>query len=82
MVALVADSTWKDKLNGLNETTEIRDEAGRVLGFFTPLEQEERLMYRLAAAHFDPEEMQRINASSERTYTTAEVLSHLDSLGS
>ena len=37
--------------------------------------------YARAAAHFDPQELRRRRESSEKTFTTREVLEHLDSLG-
>ena len=61
---------------------EVRDAQGAIVGFFVPASVEHACEYARAAAHFDPQELRRRRESSGKTYTTQEVLEHLDSLGS
>jgi hypothetical protein len=60
---------------------EVRDAQGTIIGFFVPASVEHACEYAQAAAHFDPQELRRRRESSEKTFTTREVLEHLDSLG-
>ena len=64
----------------LREPAEIRDAGGNLIGFFMPAATEEDRAYAEAAKHFDPEELWRRAQSSDKRYTTKEVLEHLKSL--
>ena len=80
MISLTADETLQNKLGKLTEPTEIRDPSGTILGYFTPATQPESPLYKLAAAQFDAEEMNRRKAMGKIGYTTPQVLDHLKAL--
>ncbi len=80
MNTITADNSLQQSLASLNSLTEIRDEDGRIIGYFSPAADRTSAAYAQAAAHFDPEEMKRRKHSNERGLTTAEVLDHLKSL--
>lgn len=80
MITLKADVSLPSVLGQVNETAEIRDAGGKLLGFFVPAGQEEAVLYREAASHFDAEEMKRRKQSGAKGYSTREVLEHLRSL--
>jgi hypothetical protein len=80
MITVTADAALGETLSKLDKPAEIRDEGGHVIGYFAPAGQPKSLLYLQAAAHFNPEEMQRRKNSGERGYSTAEVLEHLNSL--
>lgn len=80
MVALVANSEFQAQLMDACEFSEIRDGTGRLLGYFMPVAPEDAELYRRAAEHFNPKEMERRLASNERRWTTEEVLARLDGM--
>jgi hypothetical protein len=67
-------------LANLTERVAVRDEAGNLLGFFTPRQVEEEILYERAKREFDPEEMRHRMADRSREYTFEEVMRHLESL--
>ncbi len=79
MTRIVMDDVLREKLNGLGEILELCDASGKVLARVVP-----------AAPQLTPEDLippigeeelaRRLNSSPTRTYTTAEVLRHLESL--
>ena len=77
MTKVVVDSILRDKLRNLAEPLELCDPSGRVLG---------RLFPTLDLSAYQPweppisEEELRRREESERRYTTAEVIAHLESL--
>jgi hypothetical protein len=77
MTRLILDDALKAKLHNLTEPLELCDPSGRVLARVVP--------------HYDPdeydlepkisqEEIERISASEEKGFTTAEVLAYLEKL--
>lgn len=80
MTNLTANEVVQAFLTPIKEATEIRDTDGNLLGYFTPAGQAETLLYQQDIAQFDFEELKRRAASTERGYTTEEVLHHLRSL--
>jgi hypothetical protein len=70
------------KLEDLMQTTEIRDTGGRLIGYFTPASARDAELYARARQHFGREEIQRRKSEPHESYTTAEVLDHVRSLGS
>lgn len=68
-------------LQPVTTLAEVRDAQGTIIGFFVPASVEHACEYARAAAHFYPRRQQCCQ-SSERTYTTQEVLEYLDSLKS
>jgi hypothetical protein len=65
MGIITADSALLAVLGGLKERMEIRDAAGKVIGYYTPREHAEAELYQRAKALFDPAETERI-AEAER----------------
>jgi hypothetical protein len=80
MNTITADASLEAALIKLSEFTEIRDSRGAVLGFFAPPDRAEELLYLEAAAHFDPQEMNRRIAAGKKGVPTKEVLERLHSL--
>lgn len=77
MTKVVLDSAMRSKLHNLAEPLELCDESGRVLG---------RVFPSLDLSEYEPweppigeEELRRREEETE-SYTTAEVLAHLESL--
>ncbi|HUG89189.1 MAG TPA: hypothetical protein VML55_00040 [Planctomycetaceae bacterium] len=81
MVSITADSSIQAELERLEETVEIRDRSGRLIGYFTPAAVREADLYRRARQHFDPEELKRRKNEPHESYTTSEVLEYVRSLG-
>ncbi|MBI1900237.1 MAG: hypothetical protein HYS13_03860 [Planctomycetia bacterium] len=78
MTRVIVDANLPSVLPSLTETVELCDPSGRVLGQFIP-------KFDISQWEFDSpepteEELDRRAASNERTYTTAEVLAHLEAL--
>lgn len=59
MSTVTLDQELRSRLNGLNEAIEIRDEAGKVLGMYLPLEEYKKILYRGVEIPFSPEEIER-----------------------
>jgi hypothetical protein len=78
MSRIIVDAALREKLSGLTEVVELCDESGRVLGRFLP--KLDRAHYENLEPQISKEELQRRRQSKERTYTTAEVLAHLEKL--
>ncbi|HWG47228.1 MAG TPA: hypothetical protein VN688_30985 [Gemmataceae bacterium] len=80
MTNMTATEAVQAFLTPIKEATEIRDVGGNLLGYFTPANRGEDLLYQQDIAQFDLEELKRRAASKERGLTTEEVLHHLRSL--
>jgi hypothetical protein len=78
MTRITVDEILRKKLNDLSEPLELCDEAGRVLGRVFPAF--DLSDYEPWEPPIDEEELRRREQSSERRYTTAEVIGHLESL--
>jgi hypothetical protein len=76
MKKLILDSTSRSKLGNLNEPLELCDEAGNILGRFTPLSELE-LFYK-SEPQLSEEEFLRIE--QEPDISTAELLAQLEKL--
>ena len=50
MSKITLDPTLRAKLNGLNETLEICDEAGETVGHFLPADVYRKMIYQIAEA--------------------------------
>jgi hypothetical protein len=78
MNRIVSDASLPEKLARLENTVELCDPSGRVLGMFVPrIDPEE---YEFLDPDVSEEELDRRQNSTERRYTTAEVLAHLKKL--
>jgi hypothetical protein len=75
---LILNAEALNKLAGITRPVELSDEAGRVIGRFFP--QVDLSRYEPLDPQVSEEELNRRAASTERTYTTAEVLAHLETL--
>jgi len=80
MNRIVTDAALNQSLVKLDGLTELRDDDGRVLGYFAPACHDSAAMYVEAAAHFDPDEMKRRKESNTKGSTTSEVLDRIKSL--
>ena len=77
MTRLIVDASLHEKLQALVQPVELTDCDGRVLGrYFPRLDPSE---YKLEP-QISKEELERRKRSSEKTYTTAEVLAYLEKL--
>lgn len=77
MTRIVMDDVLRDKLNGLNEIVELCDDSGQVLARVVPTMSMRLDDFILPISE---EELQRRLNYSGPTYTTEEVLRHLESL--
>jgi hypothetical protein len=75
MTRLIVDADLPDKLPDLVEPVELCDASGRVFGRYFP--QVDPAVFQLEP-RITPEELERRRRSNEQTYTTAEVLAHLE----
>jgi hypothetical protein len=78
MTQVVVDGALLSKLQELAEPVELCDKAGRVLGRFLPVIDPSQ--YEGLEPQISKEELQRRKQSKGKTYTTAEVLAHLEQL--
>jgi hypothetical protein len=75
---VVLDAALRSKVNDWTRQLEICDEAGQVLGRFIPTTDPS--LYDRSEPTISREEMDRRKRSTGPTYTTAEVLDHLERL--
>ena len=78
MTRVIVDANLPNVLPGLTEAVELCDPSGRVLGQFIP--KFDMSEWEPVSPEVSDEELDRRAASNERTYTTAEVLAHLEKL--
>jgi hypothetical protein len=78
MLRITIDPPTCEKLRRLMEATELCDESGRVVGRFFPVYDAEN--YEGLEPRISKEELQRRKEDKGKTYTTAEVLAHLEKL--
>ncbi len=71
MTQIMIDAQVRSKLMNLSSTLELVDETGRVLGVFTPRTSKE--------PQISEEELDR-REQEEESFSTAEVLAHLEKL--
>jgi hypothetical protein len=76
MVQITIDDATLAKLQGLDKLMEFKDANGKVLGRFLPI----IAFYRGRECPLSDEEIARRRANKGKTYTTAEVIAHLESL--
>ena len=78
MAQITLDSTVAGRLLGITQPVELCDPTGRVLGRFVPLIDQSQ--WEPVSPDVSEEELDRRAKSSERRYSTAEVLTHLENL--
>jgi hypothetical protein len=62
MAKVIVDAVLRAKLNGLQETIEFYDEAGRPVGCFLPMEQYWRIQAAADQCPYTYEELERFRA--------------------
>ncbi len=72
------DPGLTQSLTTLRGLTALRDADGKVIGYFSPSEEQTAALYAAAAAHLDRDEKDRRKASGEARLTTPEVLNRLN----
>ncbi|MCI0465179.1 MAG: hypothetical protein L0Z62_50295 [Gemmataceae bacterium] len=80
MTRIVVNDIVSNVLREIPNSVEVCDQSGRVLGRFTPF-LDPALYEGLEPQISDEERQRRRESRSGRTYTTAEVLAHLEKLG-
>ena len=78
MTRITVDEALRGKLHNLSEPVELCDESGRVLGRFSPAF--DPALYEGLEPQISKEELDRRRKNKGKTYTTAEVLAHLEKL--
>jgi hypothetical protein len=78
MNRVTLDASMRAKLNDLTRPLEFCDEAGHVLGRFTPTPHPS--LYEGLEPQISREELERRKRSKGKTYSTAQVLEHLEKL--
>jgi hypothetical protein len=78
MTRVVVDETLRTRLHNLDQPLELCDTSGRVLGRFLPVL--DPALYEGLEPQISKEELQRRKQQKGKTYTTAEVLAHLEKL--
>ena len=78
MTRITVDAALSTRLHGIDQMVELCDASGAVLGRFLP--QIDLSRYEPLEPQISEEELSRRARSDERTYTTAEVLRHLEQL--
>jgi len=78
MTRIILDAALRQKLNNLTQPLELCNESGQVLARLTPVLDPSQ--YGPLEPQVSDEELLRRSQSGERTYTTAEVLAHLEKL--
>jgi hypothetical protein len=68
-------------LGAIRERAEILDSQGKVIGYFEPVPRPEDELRKRAFENYDQERHRRLREAKGPTYTTAQVLEHLRSLG-
>ena len=78
MTRIFVDGDLQSKLLGLGQPAELCDATGRILGRFFPAIDLSK--YEAWEPLISEEELRRREQSTEKRYTTAEVLAHLEKL--
>jgi hypothetical protein len=77
MTRIICDALLREKLHDLAKPLELCDESGHVLARVVPVLEP---VDDVAEPQISKEEWQRRMAQKGKTYSTAEVLAHLESL--
>lgn len=78
MTQITLDPNLANKLHNLSQVVELCDPSGRVLGKFVPIIDLSE--WEPVSPEISEEELDRRARSSEKRYSTAEVLAHLERL--
>ncbi len=77
MTRITLDADLRNRLHDLSQPLELCDESGRVLARVLPVI--DPALYEGLEPRISAEEVQRRRQNKGKTYTTAEVLAHLES---
>lgn len=80
MATITAEGMTAAQLEKAESVSEVRDASGKFLGMFAPGTPEEARLYLHAWLSLDPAEVKRQKATTEPSYSYAEVEAHLKSL--
>jgi hypothetical protein len=78
MTRITVDAMLRTKLRNLTEPLELCDESGQIKGRFFPIPDLTRYDPESLEPGVSEEELARRAKSTEKTYTTTEVLEHLE----
>lgn len=78
MIKIILDEMLREKLHDLSQPLELCDRDGRVKGHVFPVL--DLSQYEPCEPPITEEELQRLEQSKEKRYTTAEVLAYLEKL--
>ena len=78
MTQITLDADLRQKLLGLSRPLELCDESGLVLARLLPTT--DSAMYESSEPQIGEEELRRRRRDKGKTYSTAEVIAHLESL--
>jgi hypothetical protein len=77
MTQLIADEATLAVLSQAQGLAEVRDASGNIVGYYAPISVRKARLFASAAAHIDPEEIQRRKAANLPGRSTREVFEHL-----
>ena len=77
MTRIICDAALREKLHDLARPLELCDESGHILARVVPVRDTK---LDILEPQISKEELQRRRLQGGKTYTTAEVLAHLESL--
>jgi hypothetical protein len=77
MKEILVDDGFKHAIAGVLDEAAVRDSAGNILGWFTPIVADSK---RFSGPTVSDGELRRRAVSTEKCYSTAEVLAYLKSL--
>ena len=80
MTVVITDEALQKELENLTEKVRIHDKAGNFLGYFSPRQREEELLYQHADRTIDPEEIRRLLKEEKEGFSFEQVMQHIRSL--
>ena len=80
MTVVIADESLHNKLANITEMVEVHDAVGNLLGFFSPRQWEEELLYQHARRVFDLDEIRRRATEEMEGFSIEQVMQHIQSL--
>lgn len=78
MTQIIVDPGLSKQLHGLGQAVELCDQSGKILGRFVPAI--DLAEWEALTPGVSEEELDRRSHSSDKRYSTAEVMKHLESL--
>jgi hypothetical protein len=78
MAPIILDANLARQLSQLGQPVELADTSGKVIGRFVP--EVDASEWEQLTPDVSEEELDRRESANEKTFTTAEVIKHLESL--